>query len=635
VGAVTAVAGVAVAVAGGVALTGRTFTAQAPNLLPLGGVYLHIDALSGAFLAVTGAVVAASAVYGIGYFRYAGSGRAVQAIWPLFALALLLVPVASSVSTLLYAWELMAVTSLVLVCSGRGEQVRSAGLWYAVMTHLGFASVLAGLAWLAAAAHSETFAAIAHAAPGISPTVRGCVFVLCLIGFGSKAGMVPLHAWLPRAHPEAPSPVSAVMSAAMVNLGIYGVIRVGFNLLGGGSRWWWLAALLLGALSAVYGIIQAAVESDLKRLLAYSTVENLGLILLAVGAAGIFQSSGQPVLAALALAAGLLHTATHAAFKTLLFLSAGSVLHATGTRDLDELGGLRTRMPITTGLFALGALGAAALPGGAGFASEWLLLQSLIHGRAVAGATVLVMLPVAVGAVALSAGLAVATFVKALGTGFLAKPRSPHAERAHEAGWSMVVGMGIAAVVCGLLGLVPGVTGPALTRAVMAAGLTSGLDGTQVTGRLSALGSTLSPVLVVGAVVVFMLVLKAGLRAAARSPRRQAALWDCGAPPLTARMEYTATSFAEPLQRVFDDVLAPESDLDVTPHDESDYLVAAVAYRRAVPDRIEHRLYLPVVHTVRRAGAAARYVANGSVHRYLGYGFSAVVVLLVVLAAAR
>jgi formate hydrogenlyase subunit 3/multisubunit Na+/H+ antiporter MnhD subunit len=426
------------------------------------------------------------------------------------------------------------------------------------------------------------------------------------------------------------------MSAAMVNLGIYGLIRVGFDLLHGGSRWWWLTALVLGALSAVYGIIQAAVETDLKRLLSYSTVENLGLILLAVGAAGILTDSGQPVLAALALAAGLLHTVTHAAFKTLLFFGAGSVLHATGTRDLDELGGLRARMPWTTGLFALGALGAAALPGGAGFPSEWLLLQSLIHGRVISGATALVMLPVAVGAVALSAGLAVATFVKALGTGFLAKPRSARAEHAHEAPGSMIAGMGVAALACLGLALVPGVTAPALARAVDAARLPGGdLAGTQLAGRLSAIGSTLSPLVVVGAVVLLVIVIKALLRVTARTPRRAAALWDCGAPPLTARMEYTATSFAEPLQRVFDDVLAPESDLDVTPHAESAYLIEKVAYSRAVPDRIEHRLYLPVVHTVRRAGRIAGHVANGSVHRYLGYGFSAVIVLLVVLAAAR
>jgi hydrogenase-4 component B len=638
VGVLTALLGVAGAVAGGAALAGHGFSAHVPILLPLAGVYLNVDALAGVFLTVTGAVVAVASVYGIGYFRHAGNGRAVQAIWPLFACSLLLVPVAASVSTLLVAWELMALSSLLLVCAGHGGgAVRSAGIWYAVMTHLGLVTVLTGLVWLAAAVHSETFAGIAQGAPGISPVVRGAVFVLVLAGFGSKAGMVPLHAWLPRAHPEAPSPVSAVMSAAMVNLGAYGLVRVGFVLMAGGSRWWWLTVLLLGALSAVYGILQAALATDLKRLLAYSTVENLGLVLMAVGAAGVFKDSGYPVLAALALAAGLLHIATHAAFKTLLFFGAGSVAHATSTRDLDELGGLRARMPVTTGLFALGALGAAALPGGAGFASEWLVLQSLIHGLAVPGITVVVVLPVAVGAIALSAGLAAATFVKALGIGFLAKARSVAAESAHEAPRPMLAGMALAGLGCAGLALVPGLAGPALSRAVASAGLTdsAGLSTDAVVGRLSALGSTLSPLLVVAGAGVLVLLLKGLLRVTARAPHRTAALWDCGAPPLTARMEYTATSFAEPLQRVFDDVLAPESGLDVTPHAESAYLVERIAYSRAVPDRIEHRLYNPVIHTVRRAGRWAVRLANGSVHQYLGYGFATVVVLLVVLAAAR
>jgi len=643
VGVLTAVLGAAGMAAGGAALAGHIFTAHVSQLLPLAGVYLAVDALSGVFLSVGGAVVLAASVYGIGYFRHSGhnghsggNGRAIQVLWPVFAFSLVLVPAAASVSTLLVAWELMAVSSLLLVVSEhrRSAQVRSAGVWYAVMTHLGLVTILIGLVWLASAARTETFAGIAAAAPGISPVVRGGVFVLVLAGFGSKAGMVPLHAWLPRAHPEAPSPASALMSAAMVNLGVYGLVRVGLDLLGGGSRWWWLLVLLLGSLSAVYGILQASVANDLKRLLAYSTVENLGLILVGVGAAGVFKDSGFPVLAALALAAALLHTMTHAAFKTLLFLGAGSVLHATGTRDLDDLGGLRARMPVTTGLFALGALGAAALPGGAGFPSEWLLLQSLIHGLVVPGVTVVVLLPVAVGAIALSAGLAVAAFVKALGTGFLAKSRTPAAEHAHEPPPAMLAGMGLAALACAGFALVPGLVGPLLGRAVAAAGL-GGAGADQAAGRLSALGSTLSPLLVVGGALLLVVLLRVLMRLVARGPRRAAPLWDCGAGPLTPRMEYTATSFAEPLQRVFDNVLAPESDLDVSAYTESAYLVERVAYSRAVPDRVEHRLYTPVIGAVRRAGTASRALANGSVHRYLGYGFASVIVLLLVLAAAQ
>ena len=253
VGVLTAVLGAAGMAAGGAALAGHIFTAHVSQLLPLAGVYLAVDALSGVFLSVGGAVVLAASVYGIGYFRHSGynghsggNGRAIQVLWPVFAFSLVLVPAAASVSTLLVAWELMAVSSLLLVVSEhrRSAQVRSAGVWYAVMTHLGLVTILIGLVWLASAARTETFAGIAAAAPGISPVVRGGVFVLVLAGFGSKAGMVPLHAWLPRAHPEAPSPASALMSAAMVNLGVYGLVRVGLGLLGGGSRWWWLLVLL-------------------------------------------------------------------------------------------------------------------------------------------------------------------------------------------------------------------------------------------------------------------------------------------------------------------------------------------------------------------------------------------------------
>jgi len=452
---------------------------------------------------------------------------------------------------------------------------------------------------------------------------------------------VPLHAWLPRAHPEAPSHVSALMSAAMVNLGVYGIVRVGFDLFGGvaagGTRWWWLLVLLLGAASAVYGILQAAMSTDLKRLLGYSTTENMGLVLVGVGAAGLFASSGNRALAGLALAAALLHVINHAGFKTLLFLAAGSVLHATGTRDLDALGGLRAGMPATTAAFGWGGLAASALPPGTAFVSEWLLVQALIHGLPTAGAATAIVLPVAVAAVALTAGLAVATFVKAFGVGFLARPRSDAAARASESSPAMLAGMGLAGVACAVLALVPTVV---LSGVGRVAGVVAGSGGRAVTGvvtlQLTAIAGTLSPLLLTLALLAAMVVVLGVVRAvAARRARRVARLWDCGAGPLSARMEYTATSFAEPLQRVFDDVVAPETDVDVTHHEESRYLVAAVEYRRRVPDRIERRLYQPVLAAIGFWGQVGRRLAPGSVHRYLGYGFYAVIVLLIVLTVTR
>ncbi|MGH3293506.1 MAG: proton-conducting transporter membrane subunit, partial [Trebonia sp.] len=459
-GAGTALAGVAGVAAGVAAVTGpgtiSPLAVTVPWLLPLSGVSLSVDPLGGWFIVVTGAVAIVAGIYSVGYAG-PSADRPSATVLPLFVASLLAVPAAASVGTLLACWELMAVTSLLLVLTEHKKrpEVAEAARWYAVMTHLGFACLLAGLLIFAAHARGDSFAALAQAAPRLSPAVKGTVFALVLAGFGSKAGLVPLHAWLPRAHPEAPSHVSALMSAAMVSLGIYGLIRVGFGLLGGGSTWWWLVLIALGAASAVYGILQAAMSTDLKRLLGCSTTENMGLACMGLGAAGLFATTGQPVLAGLALAAALLHVATHAGFKTLLFLAAGSVLHATGTRDLDALGGLRRGMPVTTLAFGWGALAASALPPGTAFVSEWLLVQALIHGLHGASTATAITLPLAVSAVALTAGLSVATFVKAFGTGFLAKPRTADAATAHESPATMLAGMGLAGTACAALALVP------------------------------------------------------------------------------------------------------------------------------------------------------------------------------------
>ncbi|GAA0896726.1 oxidoreductase [Pseudonocardia zijingensis] len=614
---------------------GGSWSASVPWLLPLSGVEFAVDGLGGLFMAVGGAVAVAAGVYGIGYARHGLDGRLVQAVAPLFVLAVLLVPAAGDVGTLLLLWELMALTSLLLVLAehGRRAEVATAGRWYAVMTHLGFAAILTGLLVLASSAGDGSFAALR--AEELPPGVAGLGFVLCLVGFGSKAGVLPLHAWLPRAHPEAPSHVSALMSAAMVNLGVYGIVRVGLDLLAGGPRWWWLAVLVLGAGSAVYGILQAAVRTDLKRLLGYSTTENMGLVLVGVGASGLYAAGGDRVLAALALTAALLHVFTHAAFKTLLFLAAGSVVQATGTRDLDALGGLRTAMPATTVAFGLGALAASALPPGPAFVSEWLLLQSLVHGPGTApGLDVLasIVLPLAVAAVALTAGLAVATFVKAFGVGFLARPRTAEAAAARECPPTMLAGMGVAAAACVAPALAPTLVLPAVTG--VAAGVLGAGPAVRgaLTTELIGVQGAMSPLLLVAALAVAVAAVVGALRLLAARRPRQARLWDCGGGPMSPRMEYTATSFAEPLQRVFDDVLDPVQDVDVTHHRESRYLVSAVAYRRSVPDRIETGLYAPVLAATAAWGRAGRRLATGSVHRYLGYGFGTLCVLLVLLA---
>ena len=395
--------------------------------------------------------------------------------------------------------------------------------------------------------------------------------------------------------------------------------------------------LTLGALSAIYGILQAAIGTNLKRLLGYSTTENMGLVLVGVGAAGMFATSGDLPLAGLAMAAAMLHLVNHAAFKTLLFQSAGSVLAATGRRDLDDMGGLRAGMPGTTAAFGLGALAASALPPGAAFVSEWLLLQALIHGLPTAGASAAIVMPLAVAAVALTAGLAVATFVKAFGIGFLARPRSPEAAHATESPPSMLAGMSIAAAACVGLALLPTLVLPTIGAVAGATvGSTDPLEIDGMTIRLVGVAGSLSPLMLTVALVIGLAATLAGVRVlATRRAARAARLWDCGAGPLSARMEYTATSFAEPLQRVFDDVLQAEQDVEVTHAEESSYLVQTIEYRRRVPDRIERRLYEPVLAVFAAWGRAGRRLAPGSVHRYLGYGFYSLCGLLILLVVTR
>ena len=602
-------------------------------LVPLTGATFGGDATSALFTVVTGAVAVAAGTFSIGYTRAARSSSALLAFMPVFASAMALVPFAASVSTFLLLWEVMAFASLMLVLVEYHERpTRDAGLMYAVMTHLGFVAILLGLALAASFAHGETFAAIATA--HLSNPVRGTVFMLTFVGFGSKAGLVPLHVWLPHAHPAAPSPVSALMSAAMVNLGIYGVVRFDVQLLGDGQAWWGLVLMVAGGLTAVYAVLQASVASDLKRLLAYSTSENMGLVSLGIGAAMLLAATGNRALAIVAMTAAMLHVVNHAAFKTLGFLAAGSVLASTGERNLDLLGGLARPMPVTTAMFGIAALGATGLPLGAGFVSEWLLLQSLIHTLPSSSTLLALVMPLAVGVVALTAGLGVAAMVKAFGVGFLARPRGYAAANAEENSFSMLSGMALPAAACAVLAVAPVVVLPLLRESVRTFAGGDAIPSLGASLRLPGIAGTISPgwlvacVLAVLAALMTVVVAKTiGRRSARRVP-----LWACGGTPLTPRMEYTATSFAEPLQRVFDDVLRPDIDIDVTHHAESRYLVEKVSYRARVGDTVESRVYVPIVRATTAWGNLVRRMHTGSVHAYLAFG---AVGLLVALVAAR
>jgi formate hydrogenlyase subunit 3/multisubunit Na+/H+ antiporter MnhD subunit len=621
----------------GVVTTGIPFAAAVPGLLSVAdGLAFQLDALGAFFVGLVGLVALPCAIYGAGYSGgYEGrySLRLLGAMLNLFLLAMSLVPCAANVLTFLLLWEAMALASYFLVVTEADEpDAVPAGGWYLGMTHAGFALLLAAFLLLAAGAPSTAFADLRLAAGALSPWTRHAVFLLALLGFGSKAGLVPLHVWLPRAHPAAPSHVSALMSGVMIKLGVYGLLRVGVDLLGGGPAWWGALLIGLGALSAVVGVLYALMENDLKRLLAYSSVENMGLVFIGVGAGFLFLSLEVPAAALLAFSAALYHVLNHAAFKGLLFLGAGSVLHASHTRDMNRLGGLIRGLPWTAACFLVGALALAGLPPLNGFVSEWLLFQSLLPGIGSPVPLVAPLLTVAVGILALTGGLAAAGFVKAFGITFLAIPRSPAAAHAQEAPLSMRLGMGLLAVACAIFGLGAVVVLPALAGAfggaarlpAPAAGLGEGLALVMPGGfaRMAPSLVALGLLLATGGAWLGLRVL------AGRGRPRVGETWGCGRVTQTPRMEYTATAFAEPLRRVFAEVYRPTQDLSIDFHPASRYFVQSIEYRSEIVPWFERYLYAPLLARVRGWGARARAIQSGSAHAYLAYLVMALLGLL-------
>ena len=604
---------------------------EIPVALPLVGGFdplvLAPDRLGGFFLLLAGVVIAASALFGIGYAHGPAASRTGWTGFAVFAVGVVMVPAAADAISFLLAWELMALGSTVLLLADHATRkaVRAATLWYAVMTHLSFLLLVAGFGVLIAAAGGTSWSRMA----GIAEPTASLAFVLLTAGFATKAGLVPMHVWLPRAHPEAPSHASAAMSAAMVKMGVYGVLLVTLRLLPNGPSWWAVVLVALGAISALYGILQASVQSDLKRLLAYSTTENVGLITTAIGVGLLLQQSGQQAAAEVALMAALLLAISHAAFKTTLFLGAGAVLHATGERDLDHLGGLASRMPVTALTFGAGALGAAALPVTSGFVAEWVLLQALIHADARTDRLLAVVMPLTMGVVALTIGLGLLTFVKAAGIGFLARPRSEAAAKATEVGFTMRLALLASAGLTIGLGLIPGPLAQLLAGAVGATKIaTTGLSGIELGG----LGAVMLDPLVLTSLTAVMLagIVIVNALAARRHPRRAVELpWGCGGERTSPRMEYNATSYSEPLARVFGASLNTQRSVEVEHPEDAPLLVSGIAFSQETVDLVEERVYLPAFRGLERLGDLARTVQNGSIHRYIGFSFAALLLVLV------
>lgn len=612
---------------------GSTFAFSIPSLVPDFGTSLVITHLGGLFLIPTGAVGAASSIYLAAYSKAEHLGRTVAVTLPIFLVAMLLVPVAGSVVTFMLVWEVMALSSTVLVATyhRRSERVPSATLWYIAMTQAGAALILMSFLIISFGTGSTEFASMAARAGRIPGWERSVAFLLALVGFASKSGAVPFHVWLPRAHPEAPAPASALMSGAMVNMGLLGIVLVGFSLLHGGEEWWWFAVMAIGAVSASYGAIFAATAIDLKRLLAYSTSDNIGLMLIGIGASGVFLHQRLGAAAVLSMSAALALMVNHSIIKGSLFLAAGSVQAGTGSSDLNELGGLMRSMPVTGVVFLIGALSISALPPFGGFASEWLLLQGLLQGFRGSSVGIVVAVPLAVAAFALTGGLTAAAFVKGVGVGFLGQARSDPARRATEVGTSMVIGSSLLAFGCLGLGLgIAWVIRPVERVASSLVGLTSGRLGDLAQGAtLRAAGTELPTILLFVLLVVSVSFILLVLQRKGRARVLEA--WGSGGMDRTARMEYTATAFAEPLLRVFGDVVQPVSDITIDHREESRYYAAPATFTLRLDDSLERSLYRPLIAGLRMVGDAGRRLQNGSINRYLTFGFVALIVALAIL----
>jgi len=620
-------ASTATAIAGIALVAGPAVAVRAGSVLGYDLFDLRFDALSGLFLVALGAVGCAASIYGLGYHE-AGRSRFETLAYIVFIASLGLVFGSTSAVSFLFAWELMSISSAVLVLGPRpGRPVVRAGYVYVAMTHLATAAIAIAFAAVSAASGSTAFADWHRASTSLAGPARDLVFLLLLVGFGTKAGMIPLHVWLPRAHPIAPAHVSALMSGVMIKAGIYGLIRFAIEALGGGPSWWGVLVLALGAVSAILGVLYALAEHDLKRLLAFHSVENIGIILLGVGVALLGLSAGAPTLVVLGVAAALFHTLNHALFKGLLFLGAGAVQEASGTRDLNRLGGLARAMPLTALAFGIGAAAISGLPPLNGFASEWLTFQGLLStGGSVALDPITRFAGyLAVGALALTAALAVACFVKATGMTFLALPRTPGAQRAREVGRSMRAAMAGLALACVGVGLGAGPIGSVL--AGVARGLGSGIapvGSLQPTVAPPTLGAYDPAILGLAGACVGVAILAVSMAGAAAA--RRAPTWTCGILPDPA-FEYTATSYSKPLRLFFDPILRPDRELHVELHEGTPF-PRRVTYRSEVDHLIESRVYGPAHRASIGLSQLVRRLQQGTLQLYLAYSVVALVILL-------
>jgi len=605
-----------------------------PIGLPWIGAHFRLDSLSALFLVVVNLGGAVSGLYAVGHGGHETSSRRVLPFFPAFIAAMNLVVVADDAFAFLMSWEFMSLTSWALVVSNpRDPGASKAGLLYIVMAGFGTLMLLLVFGILAGADGGYAFDAIRGRA--LPVWTGAAVLVLTLLGAGSKAGLFPLHVWLPLAHPAAPSHVSSLMSGVMTKVAIYGAIRILFDLAGGGIAWWWsVPVLVIGGATAVLGVLHALMQHDLKRLLAYHTVENIGIIFIGLGLALAFHANGLAASAAVALTAALLHVFNHSLFKSLLFLGSGAILHATGERDIDRLGGLIHRMPATAALFLIGSAAISALPPLNGFVSEWLTFQSVLVSPDLPQTLLKFLVPTVGAALALSAALAATCFVKAFGVTFLGRARAPRAAEARETDRFSLAAMGILAGLCLAIGIFPtlAVAGLApVTRELVAAVLpTPGADVAPLS--LVPFSSTQSSYN--GFIILAFLAISGSATAwfihrfAARGGRRGPA-WDCGFPDASPACQYTAASFSQPIRRIFGSVaFHAREEVDMPAPGET----RAARITVKMIDPAWALMVAPIAGLLDAATGRINFLQFLTVRRYLSLVFVALVVLLVVVA---
>lgn len=607
--------------------------AELASNVPFMTVQITLDSLSSFFLLALSVLVFAVSLYSISYMdHYAGKKNVgfFNFLYATFILSMALVLTSSQMVFFLVAWEAMSVISYFLVVyESEHEENLRAGTLYLIMTTLGTALLL--IAFLLIYSYTGSFSLAADMSV-LPPAVKNLLFILFLLGFGIKAGIVPLHIWLPAAHPAAPSNISALMSGVMIKTAIYGLLRFVLILLGADQAWWGLLLLAIGVLTAVIGVAFAYIDNNIKRLLAYSSIENIGIILIGLGTGFLALSHQQQAIGSIAIAAALFHTFNHTIFKGGLFLGAGSVHYATHSKNLEDLGGLIRKMPVTAVLVLGGSLAAAAMVPFNGFASEWLTLQAMFQSFGSNGAITDISLMLAVAGLGLAGALAAASYLKLFSVAFLGKGRTDKAENAREVPLTMRLGQGILVVLGLVFGLFPALF-VSLAEPVVAqltglklTGLISGWFG--VTSGAAAGPTAISPLTVIIAMALLIGLIMLVLRlAGGKYIERRYGTWDCGYEALTARMQYSSTGFAKPVKIVFRFLFRPSRHLKtggrLTYHPES------LEYSVTSESLIEKYFYDPIVSFSHKLSHKTRSsVQTGSIRRYLAYILLALIAVM-------